>query len=71
MWIGGFFCLSVLEEFLGEQREVDAPVAPDVAAVVLVVFVGIALCVEVFTQFVVHPHQEIFLADGNPEETGF
>lgn len=71
MWIGGFFCLSVLEEFLGEQGEVDAPVTPDVAAIVLVVFVGIALCVEVFTQFVVHPYQKIFLTNGNPEETWF
>ena len=32
----------LLEQSLGKHREVDTPVAPEVAAVVLVVFVGVA-----------------------------
>ena len=40
---------SLFEDFLCEQREVDAPIAPDVATVVLVVFVSVAFLVKVVT----------------------
>ena len=58
----------LLEQSLGKHREVDAPVAPEVAAVVLVVFVGVAVVVEILAQLLVHLHEEVFLADGNPVE---
>ena len=60
----------LLEQSLGKHGEVDAPVAPEVAAVVLVVFVGVAVVVEILAQLLVHLHEEVFLADCNPVELG-
>ena len=47
------------EQALGKLHEVDAPVAPDMAAVGLHVFVGIALRVEVATVHLIVVIEEI------------
>lgn len=61
-------CHPLLEQALGEDGEVDAPVGPDVAAVVLVVLVGVAALVEQGTVLDVGLVEEVFLADADPVE---
>lgn len=60
----------LLEYLLCKEGEVDAPVAPDVAAVVLVVLVWVAVGVEVAAQLGVRLHEEIVLAYCYPIEFG-
>ena len=55
---------------MGKQRQVDAPVAPDVTTIIFIILVGILVRIEVLPQLGVHLHQEILLADGNPIEFG-
>ena len=61
-WLRG-----LLEDFLGEHGQVDAPVAPDVATLGLEVSVLVVLGVEVGTQVIIVLDQEVGLADANPE----
>mgnify|MGYP003291120470 CR=1 FL=1 len=58
----------LFEEFLGEVFEVDAPVAPDVAAGGLEVGVFEAFAVEVFAELGVAVVEEVGLADGDVVE---
>ena len=60
----------LLEQFLGEEGEIDAPVAPDVAAVGFIVFARVAVGVTVVLQDEGVALNAIGTAHGNPEELG-
>ena len=61
---------SLLENLLGKHGEVNTPVAPDMATIVLIVLVGVVMVIEVLAQVCVHLHEEIILANGYPIEFG-
>ena len=63
--------MSVTENLLGKHREVDAPVAPNMTSIVLVVFVWIVVCIQILTKSIVLLDEEVFLSNGYPEELGF
>ena len=57
---------SLAEYLLGKHRQVDAPVAPDVASVGFHIFIFIALCVPVVAQVHGALIEEIGLAHAHP-----
>ena len=64
---GGCF---LFEDLLGEHRQIDAPVAPDVAAVGLDVLVVVTLAVPVVTQVDGALVEEVGLTHTHPVELG-
>ena len=67
-----FACPSIflLEDLLGEHRQIDAPIAPDVTAVSLDVFVLVTLAVPVVAQVDGALIEEVGLAHTHPVELG-
>ena len=61
----------LLEDLLGEHRQVDTPVAPDVTAVSLYILVGITFAVPVGTQVNSALIEEVGLTHTHPVEFGF
>ena len=65
---GGFFFYDLLEYLLGKFRQVNAPVAPDMATVSFTVFVFVALLIEISAKISIALVKEIRLTDGDPIE---
>ena len=62
--------MLLLEDLLGEHREVDAPVAPDMTAIGLNIFIGITLRIPIGTQIDGALIEEVGLAHTHPVELG-
>ena len=66
-WRGFLF---LFEDLLGEHREIDAPVAPDVTAIGLHILVGITFAVPVSAQIDSALIEEVGLTHTHPVELG-
>ena len=60
----------LLKDFLGEHRQIDAPVAPDVTAIGLYILVLVTLAVPVSTQVDSALVEEVGLTHTHPVELG-
>ena len=62
--------MNLFEKPLGEHGQIDAPITPEVPAVVLEILVFVAFLVEVSAQFRIVFIEKVLVSDGYPVELG-